>query len=339
MFNDPDLGYLENLKQQVIEIYEKTLNTFSYFGFNGGSQSNPSGEDLIYKKPFCQKEWKSYDLRETIYAQVPQSNFTAVLDAVWTGNGTFCVLKYASAYDPRMQREVYALEFYNSRGSFVASQTFGLPYGESLKIANLVVDNHSGFIYVYVEAKNAYLFKRQANFPFDLVKSAVVPLTNSTYGKLKLNLKTRDLYLFFYQNAFVFTSDLAFKTDMAVVSGYGDYMHNGFFWYASDGTSIYRFDERKQEITIKRFRNEKVYYSRNAIVSECVMVALGTAYNQDGGSFTVFDFFLLNGAEIYSINLDIRNAYSAAISVGSDGKIYVLNSENMSVSIIDFNRF
>jgi hypothetical protein len=72
-------------------------------------------------------------------------------------------------------------------------------------------------------------------------------------------------------------------------------------------------------------------------VNECILVGLGTGYSENS-SFTVFDFISLNGAEIYSINLGIKNAYSAAISVGTDGKIYVLNSENMSVSVIDFTR-
>ena len=132
--------------------------------------------------------------------------------------------------------------------------------------------------------------------------------------------------------------DLAFKSEIAVVNGYGDYMHNGFFWYASDGSSLFKFDENRQEMTVRKIRSAKsIYYSRAAVVNECILVGLGTGYSENR-SFTVFDFILLNGAEIYSINLGIKYADLAAISVGTDGKIYVLNSENMSVSVIDFTR-
>ena len=70
LFNDPEMGYLTSMKEQIASIYNLTLNTFKYFGFIGSDGYAPGSStwgNEAYLNEFCQSQWRNYRLKETIF--------------------------------------------------------------------------------------------------------------------------------------------------------------------------------------------------------------------------------------------------------------------------------
>ena len=66
LFNDPEMGYLTSMKEQIASIYNLTLNTFKHFGFIGGD-GYTQGSNEAYLNEFCQNQWRNYRQKETFY--------------------------------------------------------------------------------------------------------------------------------------------------------------------------------------------------------------------------------------------------------------------------------
>ena len=228
-----------------------------------------------------------------------------------------------------MAQRKFILDFYNSYGMLELTQTFSVPiyYYNSV---NMALDNNDN-IYVYIEYMGAYLFRFSSDPRHSLTHRNFLKLTNDSSGIMRF--ANDYLYLIYPTNAFVYNSKFEFVNEVPFVYLYQDYEYNGYNWYASDGKHLMKYNEDRDELLAKKLRNmgQKLYFNDYTILNECVLVTIAIDSSYTG----VLRLILLNDMDSYELPYStIAYPFLSTVKI-RDGKIFLLNSQEMSITVFD----
>jgi len=360
--NDPEMGYLTSMKEQIASIYNLTLNTFKYFGFIGSDGYAPGSStwgNEAYLNEFCQSQWRNYRQKETFYLN--SSTYSSYSSSYSQDSALIFDEKL---FQLRVSSNDIYLDVYNLKSELLASNklSFYLNFTSTnyprVNFKRIFALN-SGKIFIILSFYTSYSFNYNylnyliqfsASYPFEQLESTYIKVQDSSslWSKYLHNKLNDQIYLFNPQNLLnIFDSSLANIANVTAPSDYltsNNYKHNGKYFYYSDGKEIKRLDDAKMEMISRKVKKANITLSEFTMVNQCLIAGFTRSqeYNPYQGYYSYFirsHFIYFDGQEGYvPVTITTSSSSSNLVAFNSaNGRIYLFDVNDKKIYVIGYD--